>query len=347
MVLTKTTAICLFPSIFYMVWARAGYRLWPALKLAVPPAVGALALWCAYFFLWVRPYYLEDYRYLFSANAYTGILLEPIAQVVRNTIADGAWMGLPLYIAFFVVLALVVFWRGRLLANPLFPSLLLWISGYFVFLAYHNNLQPRYYLVVAAPITAVVALGIDNFRHALHGNHGRSATILSTTLAAAAVLVIAVPDVIQQIGYVLHPTYDFMAAAQHIKQTVLADNTHPHLILSISGSDLTLMTGLPSIDDDFGTLNLDERVKQYHPGWYVAWNDVEDDKADNITPFYQMVRVASFPAYDDPDRNLLILYRLDPLSEPSTAPRPNAKRHIPKPLVTKLGQQPSSSQLEH
>ena len=347
MVLTKTTAICLFPSIFYMVWARAGYRLWPALKLAVPPALGALALWCAYFFLWVRPHYLEDYRYLFSANAYTGILLEPIAQVVRNTIADGAWMGLPLYIAFFIVLALVVFWRGRLLANPLFPSLLLWISGYFVFLAYHNNLQPRYYLVVAAPITAVVALGIDNFRHARHGHHGRRATLISSALAAAAVLVIAVPDVIQQTGYVLHPTYDFVAAAQGIKQIVLSDKTHPHLILSISGSDLTLMTGIPSIDDDFGTLNLDERVKQYRPGWYVAWNDVEDDKADNITPFYQMVRVASFPAYDDPDRNLLILYRLDPLAEPFTAPHPSKKRHIPKPLVTKLGQQPSSSQLEH
>ncbi len=347
MVLTKTTAICLFPSIFYMVWARAGYRFWPALKLAVPPALGGLAIWCAYFFLWVRPFYLEDYRYLFSANAYTGIELEPVYQVVRNTIADGAWMGKPLYLAFFVVLALVVFWRGRLLANPLFPSLLLWIGGYFVFLAYHNNLQPRYYLVVAAPITVVVALGIDSLRHSPDGTYGRAATLLSTTLAAAAVLAIAVPDVLQQSSYLLHPSYDFEAAAQHIKQIVLADKTHPHLILSISGSDLTLMTGLPSIDDDFGTANLDERVKQYDPGWYVAWNEVDDDKADAITPFDRMVRVASFPAYDDPDRNLLILYRLDPLAEPTPPTHPTPKRHIPKPLITKLGQQPSSNQLEH
>jgi hypothetical protein len=349
MVLTKTTAVCLFPAIFYMVWARAGYRVSPALKLAIPPAIGGLALWCAYFFLWVRPHYLEDYRYLFSANAYTGIELEPIAKVVLNTIVDGAWMGTPLYIAFFLVLALVVFWRGRLLSNPLFPALLLWIAGYYVFLAYHNNLQPRYYLVIAAPITAVVALGIDSFRQALDGTYGRAATIASTTLAVAAVLTITVPDLIQQAGYLLHPTYDYQHAAQAIKQIILTDRdpTHPHLILSISGSDLTLMTGIPSIDDDFGTLNLDERVKQYHPGWYVAWNDVEDDKADNITPYYAMERVASFPAYDDPDRNLLILYRLDPIAEPSTEPRPTPRRHIPKPLITRLGQQPSSTQLEH
>ena len=343
MVLTKTTAICLFPAIFYMVWARAGYRIGPALRLALPPVLGGASLWCAYFFLFVRPYYLEDYRYLFSANAYTGIELEPAAKVVLSTIADGTWMGATLYVAFFVVLTLALFWRPRLLSNPLFPSLLLWIGGYFVFLAYHNNLQPRYYLVVAVPITAVVALGIDSFREV----HGRVSVIVASTLAAVVVLAISVPDALQQIGYVLRPTYDFEAAAQGIKKIVLSDKTHSHLILSISGSDLTLMTGLPSIDDDFGTLDLDQRVKQYRPGWYAAWNEVEDDKADALTPFYQLQRVAAFPAYDDPDRNLLILYRLDPVTETPPSPRRRHRRHTPKPLITKLGQQPSNNQLQH
>jgi hypothetical protein len=341
MVLTKTTAICLFPAIFYMVWARSGYRLRPALRLGVPPAVGGIVLWCAYFYGFVRPHYLADYRYLFSANAYTGIELEPLAKVVLNTISDGAWMGTTIYVVFFVVLALALFWRPRLFTNPLFASLLLWIGGYFAFLAYHNNLQPRYYLVVAVPITAVVALGFDSFCRV-----GSSSMRLGSTIAASVVvLLIAIPDAIQQIGYVLHPTYEFEAAAQNIKRLVLADPTHSHLILSISGSDLTLMTGLPSIDDDFGTLDLDKRVSQYRPGWYVAWNEVDDDKADSLTPLYTINRVAAFPAYDDADRNLLILYRLDPTTP--TPPVKPKKRHTPKPLVTRLGQQPSMTQLEH
>jgi hypothetical protein len=342
-VLTKTTAICLFPAIFYMVWARAGYRIRPALRLALPPIIGGAGLWCAYFFLFVRPHYLADYRYLFSANSYTGIALEPVAKVVLNTITDGAWMGTLLYIAFFVVLALAFFWRPRLLANPLLPSLLLWIGGYFAFLAYHNNLQPRYYLVVAVPITAVVALGIDSFRQM----HGRTATTIASALGAVVILAIAIPAATQQVDYILHPTYDFAAAAQGIKRIVLADKTHSHLILSISGSDLTLMTGLPSIDDDFGTLDLDQRVKQYRPGWYVAWNDVEDDKADALTPFYQLQRVAAFPAYDDPDRNLLILYRLDPLTQTPRGSRRKATHRTLKPLLTGLGGQPSNSQSGH
>jgi hypothetical protein len=367
LILTKTTAIFLFPAIFYMVWARAGYRLKPALKLALPPAIGGLILWCAYFFLLVRPHYLEDYQYLFSANAYTGIALEPLWKVVLNTLTDGGWMGHVLYPAFYIVLALGLFWRPRLFHNPLVPALLLWIGGYTAFLAYHNNLQPRYYLVVAVPITAFVAIALETLRQPLSTvtttpgappsrafalgwvRRMPKSTIILNTLAAALVLAIAIPDITQQLDFIQHPTYDLLTAAREIATIVRSEASadhHPALILSISGSDITLMTGLPSIDDDFGTLDLAVRVKQYRPGWYVAWNEVDDDKADALTPLYYLQRVAAFPAMDDADRNLLILYRLNPRDQEEAEPKPH-KRHTPKPLVTKLGQQPSVPQLQH
>jgi hypothetical protein len=380
-VLTKTTAIFLMPSVFYMVWARAGYRFRPALRLALPPAIAGALLWCAYYFLLVRPHFLADYQYLFSANAYTGIELAPFASVVLNTLTDGLWMGHVLYPCFFVALALTLFWRPRLLTNPLVPALWLWIGGYFFFLAYHNNLQPRYYLVVAVPITAFVAIALDNFRQptaqggpfiaqshgAMSGEPGAPSMrgvssrmggkattlpwvrITSTLLATLVILAIVLPDAAKQIDFLRNPTYDFVTAAHSIQQIVLADKTHSHLVLSISGSDITLMTGLPSIDDDFGTDELGVRAAAYRPGWYIAWNDVEDDKADALNPIDTLVRVAAFPAMDDPDRNLLILYRLDPKDEQQKAvPHPQHPRpQTPKPLVTKLGQQPSVDQLQH
>jgi hypothetical protein len=341
MVLTKTTAVCLMPAVFYMVWARSGYRIRRFLRLAIPPAALGIVLWLVYFIGFVHPHYLEDYRYLFSANAYTGIELQPLATVVLNSIGDGMWMGHVLYPTFFIVLALALFWRAQLFAQPLFPALLLWIGGYFAFLVYHNNLQPRYYLVIAVPITAAVALGLDKFRHAA----SRLETAVLSTLVAALTLAIAIPDALLQLDFVRNPTYQFEAAAQAVKRIVDSDPTHSHLILSISGSDLTLMTGLPSIDDDFGTLDLDKRVAKYHPGWYIAWNELDDDKADAITPLYRPVRVAAFPALDDPDRNLLIVYRLDPKQPTPEITPPH--RHIPRPLQTKLGQQPATTQLQH
>jgi len=333
-ILTKTTGLCLFPSIFYMLWARAGYRFRPALRLAIIPISIAATTWVAYYVFFVHRY-IEDYRYLFSANGYTGFELAPLATVVLNTFSDGLWIGAILYPLFFVTIALALFWRPRLFANPLVPALLLWIAGYFTFLGYHNNLQPRYYLVIAVPITLVLALAIDCF----------ATTRLTAVLATAAVLAIVLPDATQTLAFVLNPTYTFVDAAEGIRQIVLADETHSNLVLSISGSDLTLMTGLPSIDDDFGTMDLDERVRVYRPGWYAAWNQVDDDKMDALRPLYRLTRVAAFPAMDDSDRNLLILYRLDP----ATAPPPprHQKQRTPKPLITKLGQQPTTQQLVH
>jgi hypothetical protein len=345
MVLAKTTAISLFPAVAYMVWARAGYRLRPAVKLALLPCLMGAGLWLTYYFGFVRPHYLEDYRYLFDANGYTGIELQPVATVVLNTLTDGLWMGKLLFPCFFAVIALVLFWRPRLLTNPLVPALMLLVAGYTAFLLYHNNLQPRYYTVIAVPITVLVAIGLDNFRYA--GN--RAARAFAVTAVTVVALAIAVPDAAQQLDFVLHPTYEFEAAAQNIKRIVLADNTHSHLILSISGSDITLMTGLPSIDDDFGTMDLDVRARVYQPGWYVAWNDIEDDKMQDLAPNFHIERVATFAAMDDPERNQMILYRLDPVTNeaPKSAPSTTRRAPTPKPLVTKVGQQPSTEQLKH
>ena len=106
------------------------------------------------------------------------------------------------------------------------------------------------------------------------------------------------------------------------------------------------MTGLRSICDDFGTMQLNTRIATYRPGWFIAWNQVDDDKMDALAPLYHLQRVAQFPVMDDPDRNLLILYRLDPATS-TTPPPPPRHRPIPKLLQTKLGQQPSVIQLQH
>jgi hypothetical protein len=48
---------------------------------------------------------------------------------------------------------------------------------------------------------------------------------------------------------------------------------------------------------------------------------------------------------DDPDRNLLILYKLiDADGQPE---KPVRREVVPKRMQTKIGQQPSAEQLEH
>jgi 4-amino-4-deoxy-L-arabinose transferase-like glycosyltransferase len=308
MILTKTTAIFLLPSIAWLVFSRTGYRIRPALKLGVPISLLAILIWGVYFAIIVRPHFLEDYQYLFTANAYTGITSQNFFEVLGDGLSDGMWVGPLLYPLALLSAVISLLIKPRLLRNPLIPALLLWIAGYAAFIAYHNNLQPRYYLVIVVPLTL---LTVVVFAKAWSGSRPLYSPL--ALLCGAALVAVAVTDVHQTMEYVLHPEYTFADAANRIRQIVDSSPDHSPLVLSISGSDLSLMTGLPSICDDFGTMDLDVRVKAYHPGWYVAWNQVDDDKMDALASVYRLHRVASFPAMDDPERNLLILYRLDPV----------------------------------
>jgi hypothetical protein len=343
MVLTKTTAAFLLPAIGWMLWASAGYRLRPFLRMSIPAGLLAALFWGGYYGLVVRPHFLADYHYLFSANAYTGMTRENALSVLGQSMRDGIWMGLLLYPLGLLAALLVLARLRRFARDPLVPALLLWAFGYLAFVAYHNNPQPRYYLVIAVPLTLLVAIVAEDLVAA--APHVRRLRAVSIGLAGAGLVAIAGSDARQMLQYVRAPQYTFTRAAEQLHRIIDADPSHNPLVLSISGSDLSLMTGLPSICDDFGTMELPQRVATYHPGWYVTWNEVDDDKMEALAPFYHLQRVAAFPAMDDPERNLLILYRLDRPTPGALQPRHH--RTIPHLLQTRLGQQPSTTQLEH
>lgn len=369
-VLTKTTGIFLFPAIFWMLWASSGYRVKPFRRAAVLTIGIGASIWGAYYGLFVRPRYVADYHYLFSANAYTGLTLGRLWSVLDDTLFYASWIGKTLFALALaaVISTLAGLCVRRIRGNPLTVSLLFWIFGYGAFLAYHDNLQPRYYLVVAVPLTMLVAIVFDavlTMAVETWGAHNAWAGAksnpwlvrLAAAVSGAAVIYVALSGGYRTVYFAGHPEYTFLRAANQVRDEVEREATHPEqgsaghsrLLLSISGSDISLMTGLPSICDDFGTMALDDRVAAYKPGWFATWNNVEDDKMEALAPMYRLVRVATIPAFDDPERNLLILYRLDELSSPRRSGGPGRRRSMAAQhrLRTKLGQQPNTSQLKH
>jgi hypothetical protein len=245
--------------------------------------------------------------------------------------------------------------------SPLVVSLLLWVFGYGAFLAYHANLQPRYYLVIAIPLTMLVAIAFDALLAAAvgagnreEGTGRRIAWLLrgSVAIGGGAVLFAVLAGARQTTLYVLHPEYTWVSAAAQIRDAIdrgtKASPGQSRLLLSISGSEISLMTGLHSICDDFGTMTLPDRLAAYRPGWFATWNDVEDDKMEALAPMYRLVRVMAVPAFDDPDRNLLILYRLDPVAAPGKG-KAGRRRSlaVPHKWRTKVGEQPTVQQLTH
>lgn len=315
MIGTKTTAVALIPAIAFMLASACGWSRRSLLRGFTCAGGTALLLWTGYYLAFIRPRYLQDFRYLFSANSYTGMTRENAWATVTAAFSDIAWIGTGTAALLVAALLFTLVYR-RAWRDPVITSLALWIAGYFAFLLYHANLQPRYYLVVAVPITLLVV------RVANHAYAWQPRTVW---LLAPAALAIALPGAVRTLHYVRHPEYSFQSAADQIQDVIEAEPNHSHTVLSISGSDLTLMTGLPSICDDFGTMELEDRIAAYRPGWFVAWNYVEDDKMEALAKFYRLTRVRDIPAMDDPDRNLLIVYRLD--SKDGRKPRRGHARH--------------------
>jgi 4-amino-4-deoxy-L-arabinose transferase-like glycosyltransferase len=360
-VLTKTTGVFLFPAIFWLLLASSGYRVRAFVRASVVSCGVGVVAWGAYYLLFVRPRYLIDYRYLFSANAYTGLTRATFWSVMDDALLDGTWIGKTLFWVALAAVAgsLVSLGLRRSRENPLVVALLLWIFGYGAFLAYHANLQPRYYLVLAIPLTMLTAVAFDRLVAAASGHCWRSRVLQFVAAIAGGALVFAAASGARYtIDYLRHPEYGWWNAAQEIRQVIDGEIAAARaqgkplpsrLMLSISGSDLSLMTGLPSICDDFGTMLLPDRVAAYRPGWFATWNDVEDDKMDALAPGFRLVRVMSIPVFDDPDRNLLILYRLDPVSSPGKPGRGGRRRSlsVQKRLRTMVGEQPSAVQLQH
>jgi hypothetical protein len=118
--------------------------------------------------------------------------------------------------------------------------------------------------------------------------------------------------------YALHPEYTFVNAAEQLTHYI---DTHPNgnrLLVSISGDEITLVSHVPALCDDFvapseAIPDLSGKLAAYQPGWYAAWNDLDPGTLEDLHIHYSLEQVASFHAFDDPDRNLLVLFKLHPL----------------------------------
>jgi hypothetical protein len=115
------------------------------------------------------------------------------------------------------------------------------------------------------------------------------------------------------LGYAAHPEYTYVNAATALTQYI---DTHPNgkrLMVSTSGDEITLITGLPAICDELSTDDLADKVGRYEPGWFSSWNGVDPSALADLHTRYSLEQVASFNALDDPDRNVLVLFKLHPL----------------------------------
>jgi 4-amino-4-deoxy-L-arabinose transferase-like glycosyltransferase len=298
-VLTKTTSLALLPSIFWLLWKRNLRALLTGTALAGV----VLGL---YFLFVLRSRYAGDYHYFFSINALADVDLGRTGSLLRQLFHNCLWIDRILYPASLAVLILSVIWLRRIWRNPLFAASWIAFAGNALYiLRRQDDYSPRYFLVMLVPLILVLVLTLQE----LEIRHRGVAMLLAATLTVVVFL-----NTEQIISFLAHRQYQFLGAAKSIQATVNADHGANRLLLGTSADQLSLMTGIPAINDAYSSEDLTEKTLRYQPGWYVSWNDLDQDILESLTD-YRLDEVANYPVFDHEDRNRLKLYRMVPLKD--------------------------------
>lgn len=338
MLLTKTTALFLLPA---LAWAMAA-SLWPnrrnVLRCLAAAGTASVVTFGSWMAVVIHAGLLRDFRYLFFVNHYPKPhnLYWPLISLWW-AIHGCLWADRVLIpLAGLVVLALALSWRAqwarKLWRDPVFGASILAVAGYVLFMAYQFHPQPRYFTVVAPFAFFVLAMGAEELLHAQPApvfSAGPRTQInwprLGGWSAIAASCVMAVANGLWTVEYAANPEYTWTTAAASLTRYI---DQHPNgnrLLVSISGDEITLITHLPSLCDDFGTVDLPVKLAQYQPGWWATWNDIDPGTLEDLHRLYSLEQVASFRAFDGPERNVLVLFKLHPL--------PNGEEREPGPAL--------------
>jgi hypothetical protein len=334
MMLTKTTAVFLLPALG---WAML-LPLWQRRKLALRCALAAAGAFAVSFGLWmalvVHFRLLRDYKYLFFINKYVKPkeFYWPLLSFWWS-FHGGLWVDhilIPLA-GLLLLGAAVAWWRAadrsssagwfdwgrKLLLDPVFGASAWAAAGYVLFMTYQNHPQPRYFALVGVFCFFMVAQGTA----ALFGQTVPAGQpwLRRTGWAVLALVMVAVGlNAVSTLGYAAHPEYTFVSAASQLTQYIDEHPNGKRLLVSISGDQITLVTHLPALCDDFGTPtrrfpDLSSKLAFYKPGWYAAWNDLDPGTLEDLHTRFTLEQVATFRAFDDPERNRLVLFKLHPL----------------------------------
>jgi len=326
-ILTKTTGIAAFPAIAWLLWScteptQTISRLGNFLRKAAIITAVAATLSALYIFAIAHSHLIADAKNVFAANAYR-INRHNVLAALLNGFNDLRWIGPILIPATIAVVVAII--RPR--RNPLIATLLLWAAGYLAFIVYHGSRQPRYYLPVFVPLILLLA---HVAARPFIGTLTLKPRKLLAAATAVALLAIITIDARQTLAYALHPDYTFQTAAQQIRSTIAADPNHPPLLMSPSGADLSLFTGVESIGDLFTLLPPDQLAQRYQPGWAALYIPLETQTRDALTHNFHLEEAARFRSMDDPALDTRILSRLTPPSN-LEYDRANNRRPTPTP----------------
>jgi Dolichyl-phosphate-mannose-protein mannosyltransferase len=303
LVLTKTTAVALVVSILYFTYARAREQGRPWVRQVLTAIATAVVVWCVYFFAWVRPRYLYDFKFVFAINNYRSHLTI-LPQTVWQMFVSGLWINSVLFPLGIAIVIVALIWMRSLWRKPLFAAVVLAATLDLAFIVYHGNFQPRYYLVITMPLVMVIAMGAEELWRV-----GMNRVVLAGGVVLLGTVLVMTAKTVE---YVLHPVYAQRDMALAVAEKMRADKSVDAVLIGGAADDISLFTGVRGISF-YEPYGLQPLLDRYQPRWMGAWLDWEEAYPRRVSGDYELQQVETFRVYEDqPHHQVFVLYRMVP-----------------------------------
>lgn len=310
LILTKTTGVFLIPAILYPVWFRYRNERRQLIRpLAIAVAVAGVLL-LAERVMFARHYAAATAA--FFANSEPRLQWFATARKGVRFFYRGTWID-PVLWPLACVALLSSFWLRELWRNLLWGVCALWVLGYAAFIIYHYDGPPRYFTVLLFPVFMIVAMFTAELWQKSRGLAWLVIGICAVSLTW---------NLWEVQKFVRHPEYSMLNATEQIRRTIDAHPESHRLIMGHAANATTLYIAIPSVDDINGEGTETQKLAMYQPGWVLVWSDEPMSDLAEVTAQRRLIPMLNVPAYDDPVRNHLLLYQVEPLAAaPQTSSR--------------------------
>jgi hypothetical protein len=308
--LTKTSALFVAPAILYLYWfphrhlwrSRAVVDLAERARWFRGAAIAGATFVVGYGLYWVLVVHTHPVDvHVFYQETKPILDRRSIEKAVRLVYRCFTWVDMILFPIAVAAVVLSVRKLCELWQDPLFGFAVLFFLGYSAFMVLHFDAEPHYFDVLVVPVMILVVLLLNalELRMPLAGK-------VAGGLVAVAVLL--------NIGYIVRqlaaPEYTFRDACMSLRLRIESEPEASPLVIGHGAVETTLFTGIPALDD-LGSLPLEQKIGVYRPGWAVIWSDSLDVLSrPAVASRYSFTEVGRYPAFDNPNRAFLYLYRI-------------------------------------
>lgn len=285
-ILTKPTALFALPALLYVVLHRS--RNGKAAALDTAAFLAAVAALAGGYHLWARANFPADYAYFDSLliDARVTLGLGPMIWNLLRTIWHSLVLGpflCPLAVASAVGL-LGLSPNAR--RNPALWIAMLWLAGASLVLVASSYHPPRYFLLLSVPAVVLVAMGTVELL--LRFPRSKLGLLVSSLVAVSLAL-----DIAQAVRYLASPKYSLLEMAEEVGDRIREDGLEDPVLLGNMADTIGLVTGLRSVDDRLGWMDLAERLELHSPDYYISLG-VYEGLNETISDFGQLELLAVY-----------------------------------------------------